>query len=207
MTFLRAARTLFAGVLLLAASAAPAAARTPVDPTTLNPAPPDFFNAECWETGAQIICTLAFSDPEIVDEPSGIVCDGVELLFSQSRSVVGKRFYDLGGNLTQRHFREFMNGTFTSPVSDGVVNWIQHDTIIHNLAVPGDLDTGNTQQSGLFARAWVPGGGSILMDVGTFLFSPTGEALRSGGKHPFDEYFAAGDAAAMDPLCEALAPA
>lgn len=207
MTFPRAARTLIAGVLLLAATAAPAAARTPVDPTTLNPAPPDFFNADCQRTGGHIVCTLAFSDPEIIDEPSGIVCDGVELLYSQSRSVVGKRFYDRDGNLTQRHFRESMSGTITSPVSDGVVNWIQHDTVIHNLAVPGDLDTGNTQVSGLFTRAWVPGGGSILMDVGTFVFGPGGETIRSGGKHPFDAYFSGADPNAMDPLCEALAPA
>lgn len=208
MQLTRTIRLIVAGLLLLTVTAGPASARTLVDPATLNPAPPDFFNAVCTENGANIICTLAFSDPEIVDEPSGIVCDGIELLYSQSRSVVGKRFYDGDGNLTQRHFREYMSGTFTSSASDVIVKWIQHDTIIHNLAAPGDLGTGTVQFSGLLTRAWFDGGGSVLMDVGTFLIDPaTDETIRSGGKHPFDAYFGGGDAGAMDPLCEAFAAA
>src|SRR3954451_10117421 len=92
---------------------APVAARTPVDPNTLNPPPPDFFGAECFAQGTNIACTLAFADDPIVDEPSGITCGSTELLFSQDRSVIGKRFYDAAGNLVQRHFRESFTGTFT----------------------------------------------------------------------------------------------
>lgn len=207
MHLTRTLRLAVASLLLLTMTAGPASARTLVDPATLNPAPPDFFNAVCTENGATIICTLAFTDPEIFDEPSGIVCDGVEILFSQSRSVVGKRFYDGDGNLTQRHFREYMSGTLTSPASDVVVSWIQHDTIIHNLAEPGDLGTGTIQFSGLFTRAWVHGGGSVLMDVGTFLIdAATDETIRSGGKHPFDAYFSGADPDALDALCETLVP-
>src|SRR3954462_11924804 len=72
------------------ALAAPAAARTPVDPNTLNPAPPDFFNAECERPGSQIICPLHFDTvDDVFDEPSGIMCGSTELLFSQERAVVG----------------------------------------------------------------------------------------------------------------------
>ena len=104
----------------IAASAlvvAPVAAATPVDPNSLNPAPPDFFNAECWRRGSGITCDLAFADPvnPVIDEPSGIICDGTELLVSWNRWVVGKRFYDAAGDLLQRHFRESYEGSYSNP--------------------------------------------------------------------------------------------
>ena len=123
----RLARVVGAVVAVLAL-AGPVAATSPVDPNTLNPPPPDFFNATCEQTGGHILCNLAFSDPDIVDEPSGIVCGSTELLFSQQRSVVGKRFYDGDGNLTRRHFRELFDGTFTNPDTGEVATWTQHDT-------------------------------------------------------------------------------
>src|SRR5262245_46640301 len=89
------ARVTVGAVLAALNVATPAAARTPVDPNTLNPAPPDFFNAACERTGNQIICTLAFDTvDDVTDEPSGIMCGSTELLFSQKRAVVGKRYYD-----------------------------------------------------------------------------------------------------------------
>ncbi len=187
------------------ALAGPVAARTPVDPNTLNPPPPDFFNATCDRTGNHIQCDLAFSDPDIVDEPSGIVCGSTELLYSQSRSVVGKRTYDQNGNLTQRHFREQFDGTFTNPDTGRVATWTQHDTVIHNLTVPGDLTTGTIKTSGLLSRVTGPNGGTILTDAGTLVQDAgTGETLRSSGHHPFDDYFSQGDASALAPICNAL---
>ena len=93
-------------VLLPLAVPSASAAQVSVDPSTLNPPVPAEFNASCVRVGNHISCSLAFSDPDIADEPSGIVCDGTELRDSQSRSVVGKRLYDANGNLLQRHFRE-----------------------------------------------------------------------------------------------------
>lgn len=201
-------RVALLGALALIAGltfAGPASARTLVNPGTLNPAPPDFFNAVCVQIGRGTVCDLAFSDEDIVDEPSGIVCGSVELLFSQSRSVVGKRFYDANGNLTRRHFREYLKGNLSNPTTGRVVLWVQHDTIIHNLAVPGDLSTGTVKVSGLITRAWVPGGGTILTDVGTILRDQaTDEVIRAGGKHPFEDYLVGGDASALQPLCDAL---
>ena len=156
-------------VIAVLALAGPVAAKSPVDPNTLNPPPPDFFNATCEQTGGHILCNLAFSDPDIVDEPSGIVCGSTELLFSQQRSVIGKRFYDADGNLTRRHFREFFDGTFNNPDTGRVATWTQHDTIIDDLTVPGDLSTGITHLSGLFTRVTGPDGGTVLSDAGMFL--------------------------------------
>ena len=175
-----------------------------MDPSTLNPAPPDSFNAVCYLDGSHITCDLAFSDPDVVDDPSGIICDGTELLASFSRSVVGKRTYDAAGNLLQRHFRESFDGSFRNPDTGRVALWRQHDTIIHNLAVPGDQDTGTESHSGLW-RVWLPDGGTILTDAGRLIFvEATGEAVKASAHHPFDTYYRLGDPSALAALCAAL---
>jgi hypothetical protein len=187
--------------------AAPVSARTPVDPNTLNPAPPDFFNASCYEGANGVICDLAFADPinPIVNEPSGIVCGGTELLFSQNRWVVGKRFYDANGDLLQRHFRETFEGDFSNPATGKRVLWSQHDTLLHNLSVPGDVDSGTFKFSGQFSRITDLAGRTVLVDAGTFTQDPiSGEILRSGGQHPFNDYFINGDPDALHALCDAL---
>jgi hypothetical protein len=188
------------GLVLTAALAAPASARTPVDPSTLNPPPPPEFNPVCFVDGSHITCDIAFSDPDVVDAPSGIVCGGTELLDSHSRSVVGKRFYDADGNLLQRHFRESLDGTFLNPDTGRVALWTQHDTVISNLAVPGDFATGTESQRGE-SRVWLPDGGTILTDAGLLIFdAATGEIVKASAHHPF----VFGDPAALATLCAAL---
>jgi hypothetical protein len=187
------------------AMALPAAARESIDPSTLNPAPPASWDVSCYREGSGITCDLSFAEDPVVEEPSGIVCGGVELLISQTRSVVGKRFYDAGGNLLQRHFRESLAGSFTNPDSGLVATWVQHDTVIHNLGTPGDIGSGTTQVTGLSTRIIGPGGQTVLIDTGTFLFNEAnGDILREGGPHPIFDYFAMGDAQALQPLCDAL---
>ncbi len=52
---------------------------------------------------------------------------------------------------------------------------------------------------------WLPGGGSILLDAGTILEdAASGELIHAGGPHPFRDYVAAGDASALQPICDAL---
>ena len=185
--------------------ASPAIAREAVDPSTLTPAPPDFFNANCLRDGQHITCTLGFQDPDIVDEPSGIVCGSTELLYDQSRSVVGKRFYDADGNLVRRHFREYFAGTFTNPETGLSVLWAQHDTVLHDLAVPGDVATGTIQFSGLGTRVWRLSGATVLTDSGRLIVDASiDEVVVASAHHPFDAYFREGDTAALAPLCSAL---
>jgi hypothetical protein len=195
-----------AAAMLAMPLASPALARTSVDPSTLNPAPPDFFNAQCYAGAAGTICDLAFADPAnpIVDEPSGILCDGRELLFSQNRFVVGKRFYDADGNLVQRHFREWLSGSLTNPDTGLAVLWNQHDTVTHNLSTPGDLDSGTTKVTGLISRFFTADRRTVLVDSGTSLVdTATGEIIHSGNTHPIDDYFR-GDASALDAVCAAV---
>ncbi len=197
--------TLMALLSFTPPSAAAGTGNEPVDPATLNPPVPALFNASCFRVGNHISCSLAFDDPEVVNDPSGIICNRTELLISQTRSVVGKRLYDAGGNLLQRHFRESLDGTFTNPDTGLVALWTQHDTVIHDLAVPGDDTTGTEHISGLSTRAWLPDGGTIITDAGTTVFPEgTDGVLKESGHHPFLDYFAFGDTSALDPLCAAL---
>ena len=182
-----------------------AAAREPVDPTTLTPPPPDSFNASCTTQGVNILCTLQFSDPPIVDEPSGIVCDGVELWFSQTRDVVGKRWYTAAGLLLQRHFREDIAGTLTHPDTGATLDFVQSNTIIHDLDVPGDVATGTSKITGSNFRVFVPGGRTVLVDAGWFAVDEaTGELVGWAGPKHLDDYFARGDEHALDALCAAI---
>lgn len=202
---IRFARLMVVAVLSTLAVAGPVAAREPVDPSLLNPPPPDFFNATCFAGAGGTVCDLAFSDPTIEDDLSGIVCDGTEIHYSQDRSVIGKRFYDAGGNLIQRHFREDSAGTFTNPETGALLAWIAQDTVLHNLAVPGDLATGTTSFTGTSMRVFHPGGSTVLVDAGrVVLDAATEEIVASHGPHHFDDYFARGDVHALDAICDAL---
>jgi hypothetical protein len=190
------------GALLLGA---PAVAREAVDPSTLTPAPPASFNATCLRYGDHISCDLAFSDPDLVGEPSGIVCGSTELLVSQTRSVVGKRLYSSDGLLLQRHFREALSGTFTNPATGRSVWWAQHDTVRHDLSTPGDVGTGTTSITGVVSRVWSASGQTVLTDTGRLVVDEsTGELVASSAHHPFDAYFSGSDADALAPICDAV---
>ena len=196
---LAAASLVISGLLIQVGTAA---ARTLVDPSSLNPPPPAFFNADCQRTGGHIVCTLAFVDPPFVNEPSGLICDGIELLETGQRRVEGKRFYDAAGNLTRRHFREDLVGALRNPVTGKVAEWVGGDTIIHNLTIPGELSTGATQISGAYVRFSVANR-TVLTDAGSWLEDAgTGEFLRISGHHPLVDYGT--DAEAIAPLCAAL---
>ena len=193
------------GILLALAVAPATTARESVDPSTLNPAPPDWWTVACEQQGVGILCELSFAEDPIVDEPSGIVCDGVELLLSFTRSVIGKRFYDADGNLLQRHYREFLDGTFTNPETGLSAAWTQHDTVIHDLGSPGIDGTGTERVSGLMTRVIGPDGQTILVEVGHVAFDmDAGELTNLSGPHPFFEYFELGDSEALAPICDAL---
>ena len=191
--------------LLALAGGGIAAAREPVDPSTLNPPPPDFFNAVCLTQGIQIVCDLAFSDPAFSNEPSGIICDGTELLVSQTRDVVGKRFYDADGDLLRRHFREDLAGTLTNPDTSRSADFVAHNSWVHDLAMPGVMASGTSRISGQQLRIFTDHG-SMLLDAGRIVVDESnGEILSYAGPKHFDDYFVRGDVHALDALCAAVA--
>ena len=190
-----------AATLLLVGSVT---AGEPVDPNTLNPPPPAEFNPVCERLGGGIVCDLAFSDPPLFDEPSAVICDGTELLFSQTRSVVGRRIYSADGNLLKRHFREDLAGTYSNPLTGQTIGWETHATNIHVLSVPGDLSSGISSGAGT-GRWFELGGATVLVDGGRLVFDAASGILESHGPHHFDDYFEEGDTDALQPLCDALA--
>jgi hypothetical protein len=68
------------------------------------------------------------------------------------------------------------------------------------------VDTGVIKISGLFTKVYLPGGGVIQMNAGTFGQDPvTGAIWYEGGPHPLNDYFIRGDSSALQPICAALA--
>jgi hypothetical protein len=197
--------TLIAASLLVAIVAPPtASARQLVDPSTLIPPPPAAFNPVCYQVGQGTICDIAFSDPPVVDEPSGIICGTTELLISVTRDVVGKRFYNVDNLLTVRRFHEDVAGTFMNPLTDATVQFRNGDTVSQDLATPGDLNSGTETITGLESRVYLPGGGTVITDVGRVVIDVATGNFDETGHHPFDRYFAFGDPTALEPICTAL---
>ena len=178
-----------------------------VDPATLNPPPPPEFNPTCDATGSGTICHLAFTDPPTIAAGTGIICGSgdtrFEVLDTSTRSVDGRRYYDRNGNLTQRHFREVIAGTLTNSLTNASVSYKQGDTIIHNLAIPGDVNTGTQTITGSL-RINASNGGSVLVDAGRTVLADDGTILKETGQHPLNAYFVLGDTSALQPLCDAL---
>src|SRR5947208_7287676 len=139
----------------------------PVDPATLNP-PPNPLTTVCEKDGNQTICTLQFSDPPFAGG-SGVICGtgptAYEVFQFQNRSVIGKHYYDQNGNLTRRHFREILSGTYGNPVNHVTLSFDGTDTQLHDLVIPGDVISGTIQVTGSF-RIFLPHDGTVLLEAG-----------------------------------------
>ena len=178
-----------------------------VDPSTLNPPIPPEFNPECKAVGFGTLCTVDFVEVQGPDA-SGIICgtgaNSFEVVVSDTRTVTGRRSYDANGNLTQRHFRQVLVGTFTNPLTGASLDYAESTTIIHDLSVPGDLSTGTETFTGS-VRLSEPQGGTVLIDAGRVVIDASdGTILFEAGQHHFDAYFAYGDISALQPICDAL---
>jgi hypothetical protein len=178
-----------------------------VDPATLNPPIPPEFNPECKAVGFGTLCTVDFVEIQGPDA-SGIICStgasSFEVIVSDTRTVTGRRYYDENGDLTRRHFRQVLVGTFTNPLTGASLDYAESTTIIHDLSVPGDLSTGTEIFTGS-TRLSLPQGGTVLIDAGRVVIDASdGTILFEAGQHHFDAYFVYGDTSALQPICDAL---
>ena len=209
MHFTRFARLLLASFITLFAVITPQSvlASQTVDPSTLNPPPPPEFNPVCKAVGFGTLCTIEFVEiegPDATDIICGSGNNSFAVVISDTRTVTGRRYYDKNGNLTQRHFREVFVGTFTNPLTGATLDFVQADTVLHNLAVPGDVSTGTEAITGS-TRFSLPQGGAVLIDAGrTLIDESIGTLLFEAGQHHFDDYFGLGDTSALQPICDAL---
>ena len=209
MHLTRFARLLLAGFIALFAVMTPrsVSASQIVDPSTLNPPPPPQFNPVCKAVGSGTICTIEFIETH-GPEPMGLICgtgsNSFEVISSDTRTVTGRRYYDQNGDLTRRHFREVFVGTLTNPLTGASLDFVQADTILHDLAVAGDVNTGTEAITGS-TRVSRPQGGVVLVAAGRLVIDVSdGTLLFEAGQHPFDDYFGSGDTAALQPICDAL---
>ena len=174
------------GVLTCATSLTmPVAAREAVDPSTLNPPLPDSTNPQCGWSGRQVICAYAFSFT-VTDAPTGIFCEGGELLESSDRSVAGQRIYDAHLDLTERRFRERIEGVLYVAETGASVRWTGTDTGIQVLSVPGDRSTGVLTSSGANIHLSLQDGGSISLAGRTTEDFDTGDFRSVGADTGFD---------------------
>lgn len=182
-------------------------ASQPVDPSTLNPPPPPEFNPVCQAVGGGTRCDIGYTETQ-GPYGTGIICGtgatSFEVVVFDTRTVNGFRVYDQNGNLIQRHFREDLVGTFSNPLTGALVDFVQSDTVIHTLSVPGDINSGTFTSSGV-TRVFMPSSGVVLIDAGTALILESdGTTITESAHHPFAAYYEQGDTSAIQPICDAL---
>jgi hypothetical protein len=179
------------GVLISASSLAlPVAAREAVDPSTLNPPPPGFINPVCGWSGQQVICAFDYAFT-VVDAPTGVVCDGDELLETTDRHVFGHRYYDANLNLVKRDIAERIDGILYDPQTDVSVHWTGRDQGFDTFSVPGDRSTGTRMNTGAIIHVYLDSGRSYMLFAGRTLENIDTGDFEQMGSHPSFDFCAA----------------
>ena len=167
---------------MIVLAAGPAAAGPVVDPSTLQPPPP---NAVCREAGGQVICDT-FLVEEVVNEPIGdfdLPC-GTIYETSHYRGD-GTRWY-VDGKVVRRHVEASLEGTWSlSPTGAGPTVKISGSSSVWTVwTTPGDDSTAvDTRNSGNGFKISAPSFGVINHDAG--LSHPDGTHHGILGEFPF----------------------
>jgi hypothetical protein len=172
-------------VISLGSMALPVAARESVDPSTLNPAPPPFVNAVCGWSGDQVICSRDYRFT-VTHAPTGVICDGDELLETSDRHVFGHSYYDQNLNLTRRDLAERIDGILYNPRTGVAVRWTGDDQGFDYLSTPGDLSTGTSMNVGAILHVYLDSGRSYMFRAGRdWVDKDTGDFKISGARDKF----------------------
>jgi hypothetical protein len=183
--------------LSLALAIAPAAlAGSAVDPTTLNPVPPDVYT--CQADGPNTICRASFVDV-IEGGDNGPLCGELHFFESVTVEIDAVRYYDADGNLVRRTGKASLGGTFSlSPTGDApTIDVVGHFNWVEVFTVPGDLDSAVETQHGLINHT----GGSSAPGFGADLFA-AGLILPDGTFHGLNHDF--GTPGANEAICSVL---
>jgi hypothetical protein len=145
--------------------AAPAAAGPIVDPSTLQPEPP---NAVCREDGRQVICDT-FLVEEVVNEPIADFDFPCGTIYETSHfRGDGTRWY-VDGKIVRRHVAASLDGTWSlSPTGAGpTVKISGHWSFWTVWTTPGDDSTAvDTRSSGSDFKLSAPGFGVMNLSAG-----------------------------------------
>ena len=171
----------FIAAMSLALALAPAAtAGTTVDPTTLNPVPPDLYS--CQADGLNTICRGSV-EGAVVGGDNGPICGDEHFYEWSTGSSDVVRYYDANRNLVRRTGHESISGYFSlSPVGDPPrIDVIVHQNWVDEFTVPGDLSSELETVRGLIAHVGgssSPGFGADLHASGRFLPDGTFHGLN-----------------------------
>ena len=172
---------------------------------TLTPPPPSFYT--CMAVGAGTICHGTISESSGPEE-TGLVCgsgaDAFNAWQTASLDERAARYYDSDGNLTRRVLRDDSSGTFINPVTGTVVPWTQYEIHTTVLAVPGDFGSATETIVGEFVIT-LPHLGTVALEAGRVIQDVDGNNEFRAGPQNFLDYYANGDTAAVQKLCDALA--
>ena len=184
-----ALRTRSALVLAVVAGAlalpGPVTAREAVDPASLTPPINPAANPTCGWAGSQVICSsdIRFT---VTDAPTGIVCDGGELLESSERHTSTLRFFNADLLLTKRQFQERIDGILYVAETGELVRWTGTDTGIQRLSVPGDPGSGTLVNSGAIIHLQLENGRSISIAGRTIEDFDSGDVAQVGHSPQID---------------------
>jgi hypothetical protein len=189
VTWLRRLGLAVAGALVCASSLAlPVAAREAVDPSTLNPPPPDFINAQCGWSGQGVTCSFDYRF-SVIDAETGIVCDtGHELFETSERHVFGHRYYDSNLNLVKRFAAERIDGIVYDGVTGVPVRWTGYDQGTELLSVPGDRSTGIRYNEGAIIHIYLDSGRSYMLFGGRSVENVDDGTYEEVGSHATLEF-------------------
>lgn len=196
-----AAMAMALGLVILAAFAPAARAGS------LNPPPPDF--ERCHGQGSGTIChgTQVFV---VGGDPTGIICGSGATAFEivDNPGFVRQeatRWYDADGNLVRRDVHEvWAQSAWINPVAGTSVAYRQAVNYHDVLAVPGDTSTATETTTGV-VNFILQGQGAIVRNAGRTIIGFDGTVEFRSGPQAFLDFFFDGDAAALEPLCQALA--
>jgi len=174
---MRTTRSILAAVILLVGSlglAPGAAARTPVDPTSLTP-PLKSFRV-CWQLGPTVQCDtsgdVSYENMEADDAPCGTI-------YETGREISNSTRYYQDGLIVRRAVQESVRGTWSlSPTGAGPTVEIMRDlSWDEHFAIPGDITSGTLSLRGSVLR--IPSLGSDIHETGLTLSDETHHGLIS----------------------------
>ena len=178
--------TILAGTALCAGSlVTPVAAREAVDPALLNPPLPWYVDPVCGWSGQEVICA---SDDrfQVVDVPTGVICDGHELLETSARRVIARRYYDSDLNLVRRDITERIDGILYDPVTGVSVRWTGYNHGSSTFSVPGDPGTGTRIDVGAGIHVYLEDGRSYSLAAGRWFENVDTEEFSFTGTDTVD---------------------
>lgn len=170
----------FLAALSLTLALAPSAlAGTPVDPTTLNPVPPDLYS--CQADGLKTICRGSLVDT--LEADNGPICGDQHFYEWTTSSLDFVRVYDANNDLVRRTGRLSLSGYFSlSPTGEPpIINVVAHQNFIEEFTVPGDISSGLETTYGLInltGGSSAPGFGADLHASGRILPDGTFDGLN-----------------------------